>query len=38
MFKKILEKLRFGCCKTSSTGNDVNAFIESEQSSEEKAE
>ncbi len=29
MFKKIIEKLKFGSCKTPST-KDVNAFKESE--------
>jgi hypothetical protein len=29
MFKKIIEKLKFGSCKTKTT-DDVNAFKESE--------
>ena len=33
MFKKIIEKLRFGSCKTKTT-DDVNAFKESEKKSE----
>jgi len=36
MFKKIIEKLRFGSCKTKTT-DDVNAFKESEKKSEEKS-
>ena len=36
MFKKVLEKLKFGCCTTKST-NDVNAFKESEKKAEEKS-
>ncbi len=36
MFKKILEKLKFGCCTTKSD-NDVNAFKESEKKAEEKS-
>ncbi len=36
MFKKIIEKLGFGSCKTKTT-NDVNAFKESEKKSEEKS-
>ncbi len=36
MFKKILEKLKFGSCKTNSAG-DIDAFKESEKSSEEKS-
>jgi hypothetical protein len=34
MFKKILEKLRFGSCKTKPTDN-VNAFEESEKKKED---
>jgi len=37
MFKKIIEKLKFGSCKTKVT-NDVNAFIESEKKKQENAE
>ena len=33
MFKKIIEKLRFGSCKTKTT-NNVNAFKESEKKQE----
>ena len=33
MFKKIIEKLRFGSCKTKTT-DDVNAFKESEKKQE----
>jgi hypothetical protein len=33
MFKKILEKLKFGSCKTKTT-SDVNAFTESENKKE----
>jgi hypothetical protein len=36
MFKKILEKLKFGCCTTKSA-DDVNAFKESEKKAEEKS-
>ena len=36
MFKKILEKLKFGCCTTKST-NDVNTFKESEKKTEGKS-
>ena len=35
MFEKILEKLKFGSCKTKSV-NDVNAFKESEKKQEDK--
>jgi hypothetical protein len=34
MFKKIIEKLRFGSCKTKIT-DDVNAFKESEKKQED---
>jgi hypothetical protein len=33
MFKKIIEKLKFGSCKTKTT-NDVDAFKESEKKQE----
>jgi len=33
MFKKIIEKIRFGSCKTNTT-NNVNAFKESEKKQE----
>lgn len=36
MFKKILEKLKFGCTTTKST-DDVNAFKESEKKTEDKS-
>ena len=36
MFKKILAKLKFGCCTTKSS-DDVNAFKESENKTEEKS-
>ena len=35
MFKKILEKLKFGSCKTKSA-DDVNTFKESEKKNEDK--
>jgi hypothetical protein len=35
MFKKIIEKLKCGSCKTDST-EDVNAFKESEKKKEDK--
>jgi len=37
MFKKIIEKLKFGSCKTKVT-SDVNAFTESEKKKPEDAE
>ena len=37
MFKKILEKLKFGSCKTKVT-TDVNAFTESEKKNPEDIE
>jgi hypothetical protein len=36
MFKKILEKLKCGSCKT-NTSEDVNAFKESEKKKEEQS-
>ncbi|MGY5147741.1 MAG: hypothetical protein ACW9W4_07070 [Candidatus Nitrosopumilus sp. bin_7KS] len=36
MFKKILGKLKLGCCTTKSA-DDVNAFKESETKTEEKS-
>jgi len=36
MFKKILEKLKCGSCKT-KTSEDVNAFKESEKKKEEQS-
>ena len=36
MFKKILEKLKFGSCEIKSS-EDVNAFKESEKKTEEKS-
>jgi hypothetical protein len=36
MFKKLLGKLKFGCCTTKSS-DDVNAFKESENKTEEKS-
>jgi len=37
MFKKIIEKLQYGSCKTKVT-NDVNAFKESEKKKSEDIE
>lgn len=37
MFKKIIEKLKFGSCKTKTT-NDVDAFKESEKKKSESAD
>jgi len=37
MFKKIIERLKFGSCKTQIT-NDVNAFKESEKKKPEDVE
>jgi len=36
MFKKLIEKLKCGSCKTNSS-KDVNAFKESEKKEEDKA-
>lgn len=37
MFKKIIEKLRFGSCKPKTT-SDVNAFTESEKKKSESTD
>jgi hypothetical protein len=37
MFKKIIEKLKFGSCKTTVT-TDINTFTESEQKKSEDIE